>query len=243
MRKAIMKRLDSERLILINAGICQYTNSGRYKIIDDFINNWSCLSDDEEDLIPTKIGVFGDSHAVDKVAMLRMNQLDVMQLGGEGCPLLPSKNTKCNKLLLLFHDAANEHSIDTVLIANRFQGAELDASYLEKVFNYWGSKYNKVVVFSPMVEFPDWEKIFLRSGLYKSHPDFDSHNKFFELIDNIPIRNNISIVDTRNLFCGDVNSCSMIDNDGEPLLIDYGHLSTLGARKLGEKFLVQQPLQ
>ncbi len=221
----------------IGAGICHFNKRGKHKHIDKFLENWSCLSDDEDSLIKTKIGVYGDSHSADKALSLKLNGYDVVQMGGAGCPLHPTiidaKLKYCFRLMKRFNEIED---VDTVFLSNRFQDDELTVENLSIILSYWSQRFKSVVLFSPMPEFNGSHDLFIRTGHFHNNPSLSYHDKFFSLLKNIDIPNNVVIINTKVIFCGINRDCSGMKN-GELLLTDYGHLTIFGAKEFGRALI------
>jgi peptidoglycan/LPS O-acetylase OafA/YrhL len=239
-RDNLVRQNYEARQNIINAGTCHFNKKGKYKNIDEFLMNWSCLSDDDNSLTNTKIGVFGDSHSADKAVALKQNGLDVVQIGGAGCPLnlstVDAAHKYCNRLFDSFNKVEN---IEVVLIANRFTDDELTVSNIKNIITYWSHRFQKVVLFSPMPEFTESHKMFIRTGRFLNEPSLEYHKKFFDLVESIEIPKNFLIVDTKILFCGETEECKGVKND-KLLLTDYGHLTVFGATEFGKR-LVASP--
>ena len=109
--------------------------------------------------------------------------------------------------------------------------------YLEEVFKYWGSRYSSVYISSPMVEFPHWGRKYLLDGSYEFRPNFEDHDRFYSVLQQTSVPENVTILNSRALFCEDENQCSGMNQEGQMLIIDYGHLSRVGAKTVGAKFL------
>ena len=55
-----VEQLQQERKDNIQSGICHFNGAGKYTSIEEFIEHWSCLDNDEEELSSLQLGIFGD---------------------------------------------------------------------------------------------------------------------------------------------------------------------------------------
>ncbi len=237
-RDLLVKGLSRDRARIIRAGECHFNGRGKHRKIDDFIRSWACNPDDEADLRPSGIGVFGDSHSADKAMALRLNGIDAMQIGGAGCSLLPTAHGagRCAKLLELFHDKAKQYKLSTVVLANYFSSRELSARILRDTLEYWAARYETIIVFSPMPSYRKWRKSYLRTGEPDFGADRSAHTQFFAVLKQLDIPANIQIIDTSSLFCSAWPDCDLSRSDQLPLT-DSGHLSAYGAKLFGARWL------
>lgn len=237
-RYDVVNQLHRQRSTNIRAGECHFNGRGKHRKIDEFVRKWSCAPNDEAELNPSRIGVFGDSHSADKAVALRLNGIDTMQIGGAGCSLLPPENEagRCAKLIELFHEKAAVYDLSTVVLANYYSGRELTPDYLKRVLEYWSGRYTKVFVFSPMPRYGRWRESFLRTSKPSFEADSSSHRKFFEALKKLDIPANAQIINTSQIFCAAWSECDF-GKSGKHPLTDYGHLSTYGARVFGKTLL------
>lgn len=209
-----IESLKESRKKLIRAGTCQY--NGIEQSLSDFLNQWDCKGNQSG----AAVGLYGDSHSADKALVLRSAGVDFMQIGGAHCPLLPgdTRNPYCNKILERFLSEAGHNMTDTVLLANRYDEKELTSEVLSRVFSFWGDRFDNVVFFSPMPEFPRLDSVYSLHGLDVMGIDVDlsAHYKFFGLVSNMDIPDNVSIYNTASLFCGldDLGNCKPIQEGG-----------------------------
>ena len=237
-KRAELIKLNHEiRQKEIGAGKCHFNKRGLYIDINTFLENWSCVPNDESSLLQTTIGVFGDSHSADKAIALKQNGYDVAQLGGAGCPLEPSAVTAdksyCSLILERF---TSIKGIDTVLLAYRFTVDELTKKHIKNILAYWATRYKKVLLFSPMPEFTNAHRNYIRSGIFSNEPSVDFSQRFYDVINQLELPSNLVIINTKFLFCGSKITCEGMLN-GKLLLTDYGHLTIFGAQIFGKRLI------
>jgi peptidoglycan/LPS O-acetylase OafA/YrhL len=236
-----IETLHIERDIEIRVGTCHFGGRGQYSRIDGFLENWDCGTSPAPDGGTPRIALYGDSHAADKANALRAAGARVAQMSANGCPLIPEKVAfaYCAPMLRQFHAAMRERGIRTVFLGNRLDPHELEAPYLQAVFSYWAERYDQVILFSPMPEFPKFETAYARHGADTgAHVSRDNtaDAAFFSALAGITLPENLTVLNTRQLFCAGRDGCDPIQN-GATLLVDYGHLSPVGARHLGDQLV------
>lgn len=233
VRDADLQRDRTDRQKLIRAGSCHFDEN---LPIADFIRRWDCRSGDEN-LLDSRIAVFGDSHAADKVVALRLNGVDTWQITGAGCQVAPdhvkADRKHCLELFRLFE--SQKPGIRGVILANRFAVDDLTAGYLEAVFRYWGAVGVPVVIFAPMPDFDLQQQEYAVSGTTRTPPSFEREDRFWELMKQIHVPPNVTIVKASEHWCG-AHAC-VVARDGHYLMTDEDHLSGRGAQLFGESIL------
>ena len=234
-REASRVSVTKERQIAIRAGICHFNNKGVHSKLSDFLSNWQC-SPNDENLPDSGLLIFGDSHSADKTVALAQNGVDVVQITGASCPIAPQEITKkkehCQSLLSL---AERQGSIKKVVLSNRFKIEDLNRDYLINIFAYWSSRYNEVILFSPMPNFKHAVNSYIKFNYSNTRPSTGEHDFFYQLLDTINIPDNVTIIDTHEVLCGKSgDECSVVEKNNW-LLTDYGHLSVKGAKLFGER--------
>ncbi len=234
------------RLIKIRSGICQFNQQGRYNKISDFIANWRCLSDDEN-MINSRALVFGDSHSADKAMGLRLNGVDVVQLGGAGCSVNPALATgERNNCSFLFNVIKKfENNYDYIILSNYFDKQEISNENISQILKYWSSD-KKVYLFTPMPDFSNQMKNYLKKGIITDLPDFFREDAFLQVISKVTLPSNFVIIKTSDIWC--VNRQPAPDHpcayavNGQQLMTDGGHLSVAGAKIFGKNMLAHPAL-
>jgi SGNH domain (fused to AT3 domains) len=236
--------LKEEKLVRqteIRAGICHFNKKGQNADIESFVANWKCFSDDKG-LKNPKILLFGDSHAADKSMGLRLNGVDIVQVGGAGCSINPNLATDQRSYCKYIFDIVKRHAAeyDVIFLSNEFPMSEINADNINQVFNYWsGSK--QVYLFTPMPDFTTQMKEFLKNGKTNSQPDFSREDAFLHIVENMVIPSNFKIIKSSEIWClnratGDKQPCSFV-NKGEIMMIDGGHLSARGSKIFGKNMI------
>jgi peptidoglycan/LPS O-acetylase OafA/YrhL len=243
IREQLVNQEKKLRQVEIRAGICQFNTTGKYKKLNDFINHWDCRSDNEG-LVDSGILIFGDSHSADKAMGFRLNGIDVIQIGGAGCPLSPKITRKhksyCPKLVNLIDSKLSNDDYQTILLSSQFILKDLnDPLYLESVIDFWSKKDKEIIIFSPMPSFKSQFNQYLRFGQTTKKPMLTAHNTFFQRLKSIKIPKNVNIINSYDVWCQKSAPCKVGD-DNELLMIDSGHLSALGATYF-VKLLLKEP--
>jgi len=241
-RYLYVENLHIERKNNIQSGICHFNGLGKYTNIYEFIDNWSCLDNDENNLSSINVGVFGDSHSADISMSLRINGFDFLQIGGANCELLneePNQPLYCNEIFNKFTSAMNDRKIQNVILSNNLHYSELTAQNLSRIFEYWSQNYKKVIFFSPMPESIDLHRQFYKFGEVTRALSYEKNNLFYELINSIEIPENIIIVNSADFLCpNEIQNCFM---EGNLLrMVDQNHLSINGAKDFGKVFVNDQ---
>jgi peptidoglycan/LPS O-acetylase OafA/YrhL len=233
-----LQEMRESRSEAIKASECHFSiDRDQERGVHRFLDDWNCIG------APTsnggRVATYGDSHSADKAAALRALGIDPLQIGGSHCPIYPVEGMKdyCEPLFEKLMAASKSNNINTIVLSNRFQGVELDESYLLEAINFWSDNFERVILFTPMPEFFRFDTIYASSGSKAEDlkPTLDNHAIFETSISNIRIPNNVMILDTVDVFCGDIiQKCRPIQNNTS-MLIDYGHLSPEGARIFGKR--------
>lgn len=241
------KKEEHVRQIEIKAGICQFNKTGQYSDIEGFVTHWKCFSDDEG-LYSSRVLVFGDSHAADKSMGLRLNGVDVVQLGGASCSINPSlaiyQRNYCSHLFGLVKK--HESAYDVIFLSNYFPISEITVENINQIFKYWsGSK--KVFLFTPMPDFTAQMNDYIKTGKIRSSPDFSGEDTFLAIVEKIGIPSNFQIIKTSDVWClnrkdSEDYPCSYVYNQ-EFLMTDGGHLSAKGAKIFGRNMLLHPALK
>lgn len=247
MRQDARKEAGKLRQFWIRSGICHFNERGVYRDIESFVSNWKCFSG-EEGFRKTRVLLFGDSHAADKAMSLRLNGVDIVQLGGAGCSLNPAlakdQRGYCRRLFDLVE--RYKDSYDTIILSNNFSMKEINEDNLSEIFDYWrGSK--KVFIFTPMPDFTSQMHSFMKRGLIYSPPDFSREEAFLSLVERIGLPGNVQIIKTSDLWClnrkdNDDFPCAYA-RDNQPLMMDGGHLNIKGAKIFGRNMIAHSALK
>ncbi|WP_147126234.1 acyltransferase family protein [Shimia ponticola] len=239
-RQADISALASERRAMIGSGECQFNQRGKYKNIEDFVANWACFADVDAATGFPSFAVYGDSHAADRALALRLAGAPVTRLGGAGCPLLPgSQMAYCDALLNTFVDKALEQPHDFVVLVNRFQGDELTTRYLQDVVDFWSNRGEQILLLTAMPEFPNFATVYTRDAEMAAnmHPKDTLLDRFDSAMAGVALPDNVQILNTNAVFCSLTGGICSPMLDGQPLLVDYGHLSPFGAAQFGDAAL------
>lgn len=243
LRGQLTKEAHTQRVVEVRAGICHFSATGKYNKLEDFVKHWDCRSDNEG-LIDSRMLVFGDSHSADKAMGLRLNGIDVIQIGGSACSFSPEmaeqRNEFCPTLFHILDTKVSSKDYDYVLLANRFERGDLDNPiYLQSTLDYWSKKEQEVILFSPMPDLQLQFNEYLRFGTITRQPILSKHDKFFNLLKDMEVPSNIHIINTYDIWCHKEAPCKVADGD-KVLMTDGGHLSPLGSTHF-VKWLLKDP--
>lgn len=233
-----LEQLKQERKDNIQSGICHFNGAGKYTSIEEFIEHWSCLDNDEEELSSLQLGIFGDSHSSDIAMSLRLNGYDFIQIGGANCELLSEEFNQplyCMAIYNKFKLATNERQIQNVILANNLAYSELTVQNLSKIFDRWSNEYKNIIFFSPMPESIDLHRDFLKFGKVTNSFSVEKNNIFYNIIESIDIPDNIIIVNSIDYLCAKtIENCFFVDDTLR--VVDETHLSVSGAKHFGNAF-------
>ena len=235
-REKIIRDLKADREVAIGSGNCHF-NGRQSQSLEEFVANWSCPGDGGSDLNPVMLAVYGDSHAADRAMAMRRAGIDVMQVSGASCPLVPRRQAPayCGRLLELMHEKAAKYGIKSVVIANRMGEDETEEENILEVIKYWTGRYQRVIILTPMPARARFADIFVRFGPEAAAnilPDMRYQERFLANIDSLDLPPEVSVIRSDEAFCGNRPDCSPIIGD-TLLLMDDDHLSVAGAELFG----------
>ena len=241
-----VRKVYEERQEAIRAGICHFNKRGKYIEIAEFLENWNCI-DSDEGLTPTGIVITGDSHSADKALSLRLNGFDTYQIGGGGCQLSESYVTRdrvyCKLVLQKARDLARGEDIKAVFLSNRFTESELSEEYLQSIFNYWNDIDKPIFLWAPMPNFQQQLDGYLR-GIESIPPRNQREEKFYELLHNVNVPQNFSIIQTSNMWCSSTKLVGCVSfSDNDVLMADQDHLGVEGAKVFGQHVINHPTLE
>jgi peptidoglycan/LPS O-acetylase OafA/YrhL len=233
-----LEHLKQERKDTIQSGICHFNGAGKYTSIDKFMEHWSCLDNDEEELSSLQLGIFGDSHSSDIAMSLRLNGYDFIQIGGANCELLNEELNQplyCKAIHNKFKLATKERQIQNIILANNLAYSELTVQNLSRIFDRWSNEYKNIIFFSPMPESIDLHRDFLKFGKVTKNFSLEKNNIFYDVIESIDIPDNIIIVNSIDYLCAQTKeNCFFVDHSLR--VVDETHLSVSGAKFFGNAF-------
>ncbi len=231
---AELKAIKKQRNDLIRNGPCHLRAGGKP---EQFLRDWSCRGDGTAGLRPSGLAIYGDSHAADRAGAIRRAGHDILQLTAAGCPLLPGDGPRpyCDANLEAFHAHAAQAGVRAVILANRYQPAELTPAALQAIVDYWTSRYDRVYLFSPAPLFQRFGvlvQIRPLADLARMHPDESLRREFLRNIAEVDLKGAI-VLDSYAYFCGTEPGCSPVGEG--PLLVDEGHMSPEGMTAFGRR--------
>lgn len=234
---SLMNTGRAERAKVTEGKICRY-NRDR-ESVDAFLVRWNCLPETDGPVIL----VFGDSHSADKAWALHAAGIEVANLGTTGCPLKPDPvDPPCFALNNFAIDLAKRSKVNGIVLAHRWKRGEVTPKDMREVEVFWKQAGVPILLFSPMPEFTNIKEKIVKIG--KAGPQLDAigYDARLLALTDPPVRAmaqnaGFSLIETKAVFCGpDPHRCSAFE-DGKPLVVDYGHLSNLGAAIVGRRIL------
>lgn len=239
-REAVLAAAEAERFEAIGQGTCHYNRMGERARLDDFLGAWTCGPEGPGPVL----ALYGDSHAADKAAVLRLAGMAPLQMTGAGCPLLPASGgpSYCDTLLAAFVETARAAGAERVVLANRFETNELAPAYLSRLADFWTEAFDEVYLFSPMPEFPGLKEGFLLGGLpavAALHPETAEGTAFADAAARADL-GRLAMLPTEAYFCADRPGCGAVAGDAL-LLLDPTHLTRAGAARFAKALRTAAP--
>ena len=234
-------RLSDEaarRDVAIGAGKCDFNTKKVNLSLDTFMKNWSCQPRMTAQGVASDVAIYGDSHAADIAAAMRLNGQNVLQVTGAGCPLDPAEMLrKCRRLADFFKSKLGASGIREIWLANRFYPPELTRQSLERVVNFWATDGITLRLFSPMPEFADMRDKLIKSAWLQQDIPMPREMAMAELFFSPENRASLeaarlSVVDSGAIYCAAIPDCAPW-SDNQFWMIDGQHLSVEGALRFG----------
>jgi peptidoglycan/LPS O-acetylase OafA/YrhL len=219
----------------IAIGPCHYNPD--FISFDRFMREWDCLPRAGDG--PSILAV-GDSHAGDVAWALRSVGVAIGNIGGPFCPLAPDPaDPVCSVILEKARGLVRDGKVQGIVLAKWWRREDVAGDALQRAADYWTSAGVPVLLFTPMPTFTGiTERVALQIGPGRSLADIPYDAALLEATEapfealHAP---GLTIIDTRELFCGSrTGPCSAFDGL-QPLLIDTGHLSPHGAGVMGAR--------
>lgn len=230
--------LSNERLSLIRRDECHFNDQSSIGI-DNFIENWDCWNDTESsNLKRIPFVVAGDSFAADIALSLKLNGFLPLQIGGDDCSLNPAfHNDNCRRIFSTLQDRIKgDPYFIYLIISNQYEEDELSLLSLKRTIDYWEQTGLEIIFITDMPRFPTFKK----AAIYKEdvEPDY-THAEMSErkqVIDYLLTRG-VNVINRKDVYCSLTKNCSFRDEDGTLLMVDFGHLSRVGAQRFGKALL------
>ncbi|MBI1326747.1 MAG: acyltransferase family protein [Alphaproteobacteria bacterium] len=233
-REAQFQQTFQERLRLIKGDVCHFnnlTNTG----VDNFLEQWNCGKESEPTLKPLPVAVTGDSHAADIVVALRENGYNPLQLAGANCSLVPRYMTPSCKQIYgrLYNEVHSNPAYEYIMLANQFDSKELTRQSIKEMTHYWQRFGKKIIFFSAMPEFHNYEVDFIKGRAAKADHRISKLSLSKNIYAYLTSRD-ITLINTGGIFCAATDHCKRVIQNGEPYLADSHHMSRIGAKAFGE---------
>ncbi len=242
---SLMQKEAGNRRRGIRLGTCHYNK--KFVGLDEFLRDWNCLPGGNSQEPSVRLLACCDSHAADKAWALRSAGVPVGNLGGAHCSLHPSGNRPgCREILQRAFELAQSGRISGLLLAQRWDRNDFEPHALAETAAYWRAAGVPVVIFTQMPEFQRIKDKIARRGMSGEPYDKIRHEASRIETGDPLIRRAFqelpfTVIDLKTAFCGGAGSTCSAFADGRPLLIDYGHFSSLGAERVGKR-LVADPV-
>jgi peptidoglycan/LPS O-acetylase OafA/YrhL len=225
-----IEAIAQERNDLVRNGTCHLRDETIP--FQEFRATWNCQAVSGDGLTGWPVALYGDSNASDVGMVLRLTGRNPMQMSMHGCSLVPSQmRPDCRMAADDLRAAAKAAGIDTVVLANLWQQAELTPSALVELEIWWHEAFETVVLVSPLPRYPALDERLLRwpkDKVAALPPDLSAADSFAAARKRTA-GSDLLIIDAASLFCGERPGCSP---QGEgPLMLDgLAHLTPEGAR-------------
>lgn len=228
-REAVVQELVADRMEITRNGVCDDTRAVTPEDVSAFARN--CFQN-------RNLVVFGDSHAADRASALRLAGVKFSQLTSGGCRLVPGLVTAKRPICRNHYDLLEDlRGADTVVLANRFKLTDISVEEIQAIAEFWSSRFEQVILFTPTPDFNAPYKEYLRFGTSRSKPSGKRETKFQSVLGDLVLPANFTIINSRQMLCiGLLGNC-FTDDSGQLLLTDYGHLSRTGAERFGRNLI------
>jgi peptidoglycan/LPS O-acetylase OafA/YrhL len=190
--------------------------------------------------------LIGDSHAAQLWYGLSsvFTDVNLMQATASGCkPTLDQglrTDKKCRQMMdYVFHDYLPNHHVDALLIAARWDGADLPR--LERTVAWLKQQGISVILFGPTVQYDSALPRLLALAIQKNDPRIPANHRvaYYERLDKemsqlAEGKLQIRYISYFKLFCPQ-GACVEYAAEGVPLQSDYGHLTGKGSFLMAAK--------
>jgi hypothetical protein len=240
--EAAVQALVEARAQGLRSGVCHFNERGRHKVFADFLAAWDCWGS------ATPRGmVVGDSHAADVVVALRSAGLDVGQMTGAGCSLVPAlMSGACRRQFDHIRQQAEAQNLRVLSLANRFDPAELTDAALEDMARYWALPGVELWFFTQLPEFANLTLLRPRAQMLGQtlqadtlHADESISAQSEAYAERLAARlPAVRVINSRRMFCSidPAAGCTWRAYE-QDLLVDGHHFTESGAAWFGQRFL------
>ncbi len=240
----VLDEAQGNRLESIGMGVCHYREDMSPPFYQ-FLENWACSGTGKG----AGILVVGDSHAADKAAAFKMNAVDVGQMTGAACSVVPRlMSPTCREMFdLVMNRQKSDCRYTSVVLAVRqtLTKRALTKSDVEEAVAFWEAMGAGIYWFSGMPEFTDLEDrkaAHLLSSGDARIGEFPlargDSTATYKLLSEVS-QGRFTVIDSDALYCSFATRdgvCLPFTNQGWTALIG-GHLSMLGNYLFGRKML------
>jgi peptidoglycan/LPS O-acetylase OafA/YrhL len=240
--EAAVQALVESRVLALRSGICHFNGRGPNVAFDDFLAAWDCWGSPA----PRRL-VVGDSHAADVAVALRSVGLDVGQMTGAGCSLVPAlMSGPCRRQFDHVRAQARAQGIQMLVLANQYAPTELTEESLDAMAVYWALPGVELWLVTHLPEFPNLTLLRPRALMLGQvlnsetlHADetvsATSEEGAARLAENWP---QLHVLNARQLFCGidPAVGCTWRAK-GQDLLVDGHHFTVTGAAEFGRQLV------
>ena len=189
--------------------------------------------------------LIGDSHAAQLWFGLStvFKSINFMQATASGCkPTLAQPlgaDQRCSQLMdYVFQDYLKKHSVDSILIAARWDSADL--ARLQQTVSFLQQHHVKVILFGPVVQYDSALPRLLAISIQQHAPQLPADHRvaYYEQLDQemtqVARQLGVPYISYFNLIC-DHGVCLEYASQDVPLLSDYGHLTGDGSLLVAAK--------
>lgn len=237
--KKHIAELEDDRQSAIRAPYCHMNDDKQtFEEFKKEIEKCMLLDDNKKNVL-----IIGDSHAADVYAAVASayENYNFLQATGAGCAP-DSKSGRCHELLDYAIEFAGKAKLEAVILAARWKPINYDRLF-SRINNLRKLGNNVFLVGPPKTYVSDVHRFIGRRrpgqdlnflSIKFSDQDNEERNRDLSAFAQA---NQIPYIDRINIYCHKDGSCPLINDDGDLLTADYGHLLRIGAHYLGQRLV------
>ena len=236
-------------------GVCHFRED-MSPPLDLFLTAWNCTGSGRG----FSILVVGGSHAADKAAALKLNGVDVGQMTGAGCSVVPSRMSRTCRQMFdeILQRQVQTKQYETIILATQQldlstgDSARYTAEDVDEAIEFWKPMGGELLWLSDMPEFTALEdrkaeNLLVRSdAMSGSYPvTIEQAHSNFDFMHSLE-RGRFSTLDSASLYCAITaaeGGCLPFVEGRGWVALPVGHLTALGAHLFGEQLLRSPPLR
>jgi len=232
------------RFAAVGTGVCQY-NPDKGPGLEEFLRNWNCVGD----ATGQGILVVGDSHGGDLAAGYRLNGLNVGQMTGAGCLVVPSRMSPACRAIFdhVFSHPGQYKRL--VMGLNQTRSRQLRPEEMDAFVAYWGQLKLPLVLLSNRPQFPALTDERQENRLRLGDDMNGTYTIRLEAAEaNYPhtralAAGRFEVINSAEIYCAiatEAGTCKPFLRGSGWLAMESGHLSVLGARLFVARLLASQ---